>query len=153
MEDVRTAIVSVLSFAVLAAGCSGVTAHNQTNGFAKSIIGQPDKLDETPSTKLWEGEIGGKAVAYYRSKENGGFSDIIIVTEDALPKAYRSIRYCDRDSDRNVDLIDITIYRQGTGWNDVRIGGESVTTLKQANPTFHQLMDGIQKDRARQIDF
>lgn len=86
------------------------TQTSQGNTFVQNIIGQPMEFVGTEADKLWEGEIGGKWIEYFRSKENSNFKDVVIVTLDELPKTFGRIEYCDCDGDNSLDIVNIRMY-------------------------------------------
>jgi len=139
---------------IIIMGCASPDIQPSAKGtFIQNIIGQQPELSKDPSNKLWEGEIEGKQVTYFRPKAQKHFKDIVVVTQDDLPDNFRSIEYHDNDGDRNLDLINIKMYRAGDGWNDVRITDRNANTLQHANTKYNELMNTIIERRLQEIEF
>lgn len=135
-------------------GCSGTNIQPSENGeFIQNIIGQELEISKYSSNKLWEGEIEGKRVAYFRSQELNRLKNIVVVTKDDLPDNFRSIEYYDNDADRSLDLINIKTYREGDGWNDVKITAKNVNTLQHANTKYNELLNKIIDLHLNELEF
>jgi len=98
-----------------------------------NLINTPLEFVDDASQKLWEGEISGKRVTYFRTSDNSSFKDVVVVTQDRLPRSYRSMEYCDDDGDNSLDKVNIRIYKQGEGWSDIVISSSTQSTLGHAN--------------------
>jgi hypothetical protein len=138
---------------MLMLGCSGSGMKSADGVFMENMIPQKFELIEPHAIKLWEGDIEGKRVAYFRSKEDSTFRNVVVVTHDDLPDNFRSIQYCDSDGDRSLDLVKIKMYREGEGWKDIRITNRSMNTLDHANGAYHDLLEKIAVMRLKHIDF
>ncbi len=123
------------------------------DSFVQDIIGQDLKLVGPEADKLWHGKINGDEVSYFRSKEDNKFKDVVVVTQDGLPDIYRSIEYCDSDGDRNLDIINIKMYHEGKGWNDIEITSKNVTVLDHATIKYKELLKKIKSRRLSQLDY
>jgi hypothetical protein len=122
-------------------------------GLMQNFISQDVELVEPVDNKLWEGDIEGKRVTYFRSKENNKFKSVVVVTQDNLPDNFRSVEYCDSDGDWNLDLIKIKMYSESQGWKDIKITNGSVNTLNHAKSEYNNLLEQIVDKRLKQIDF
>jgi hypothetical protein len=135
-------------------GCGGTDIQSSEKGaFIQNIIGQELELAKYSSNKLWEGEIEGKQISYFRSKTQNSFNNIVVVTQDGLPDHFRSIEYYDNDGDKNLDLINIKRYREGEGWNDVKITAKNANTLRHANTKYNKLLNKIKDLRLDELEF
>jgi hypothetical protein len=135
-------------------GCGGTDMQSSDNGaFIQNIIGHQLELPKYSSNKLWEGEIEGKQVSFFRSKSQNIFKNVVVVTQDDLPDNFRSIEYHDHDGDRDLDLINIKRYSEGDGWNDLKITGKNVNTLRHANEKYNELLNKIIALRLKELDF
>jgi len=147
----RKAVVkSVLTYfsAVLILSCSGVdTRSAKSSSVVRNLINTPLEFIDNSSQKLWEGEIGGKWVTYFRSLDIVSPKDVVVVTHDQLPNSYRSMEYCDDDGDNNLDQVNIRMYKQGAGWSDIIIGSSTRSTLSHANVQYNELLEKINYKR------
>ena len=135
-------------------GCGGTDIQSSENGaFIQNIIGQKLELAKYSSYKLWEGEIEGKQIAFFRSKTQNRFKNIVVVTQDDLPDNFRSTEYYDYDGDQSLDLINIKMYREGDGWNDVKITDKNVNTLRHANTRYNELLNKIIAMQLEELEF
>jgi hypothetical protein len=135
-------------------GCGGTDVQSSDNGaFIQNMIGQELEVAKYSSNKLWEGEIEGKQVAYFRSITQDIFKNVVVVTQDDLPDNFRSFEYYDNDGDRNLDLINIKRYREGDGWNDFKITDKNANTLQHANTKYNELLNKIIDLQSKEIDF
>lgn len=142
----KTVVKSVLSFfsAVLILSCSGAdTRTARSSSVVRNLINTPLEFVDHTSQKLWEGEIGGKWVTYFRTGDIDSSKDVVVVTRDQLPEAYISMEYCDNDGDKNLDQVNIRMYKQGEGWSDIFIGSSTRATLSHANVQYNELMGKI----------
>jgi len=137
---------------IVVIGCAGMdTSEHRT--FIQNIIGRNPELSGESSRKLWEGEIEGQRVSYFRSRGQKNFASIIVVTQDHLPDNYRSIEYHDNNGDRNLDLINVKRYSSGDGWDDVTIADGDTHALKHANTQYNELLNKIIDLRMQEIEF
>ena len=149
---IRTLLLGGILIGIM--GCGGTDIQSSENGaFIQNIIGQELELAKYSSFKLWEGEIEGKQIAYFRSKAQNKFNNIVVVTQDDLPDNFRSIEYYDNDGDQSLDLINIKMYREGDGWNDVKITDKNVNTLRHANTKYNELLNKITALRLEELEF
>ena len=147
----RKAVVkSVLSFfsAVLILSCSGAdTRTAKSSSVVRNLINTPLEFVVHASQKLWEGEIDGKWVTYFRTVDSVGSKDVVVVTQDQLPNSYRSMEYCDDEGDNNLDQVNIRMYKQGEGWSDIIIGSSTRSILSHANVQYNELIGEINYKR------
>ena len=107
------------------------------------IIIPPMKLVGPDAVKLWEGMINKRSTAYFQSKKDRKVMDIIVATQDNLPKYFKRIEYLDSDRDGNLDLLKMEIYEMGRGWRYVGISRENKYGLEYANSHYKDLMEKI----------
>ena len=142
---VKSVLISFL--AVLILSCSGAdtrTAKSVT--VIHNLINTPLEFVDDTSQKLWEGEIGGKWVTYFRTVDSFSSKDVV-VTQDQLPDSYRSMEYCDDDGDNSLDQVNIRLYKQGKGWSDVIISSTNKSNLNHANVQYNRLIEEIHYKR------
>jgi hypothetical protein len=134
--------------AVLILSCSGANTRTaQSTSVVRNLINTPLEFVDNSSQKLWEGEIGGKWVTYFRTVNIVSSKDVVVVTHDQLPHSYRSMEYCDDDGDNNLDQVNIRMYKQGAGWSDIIIGSSTRSTLSHANVQYNELIGKINYKR------
>lgn len=140
----RMVLSFLLPLMVHATGC--VTAQDKplesippTHGIAipPILLAGPD------DAKLWEGEIEGRAVVYFRSERQGGASDVIVTTEDSLPEYFKRIEYLDKGSDGDLDMVRMRIYEKDRGWRNVGITRENKYGLAYAESQYRELMGKV----------
>ena len=149
---VRT-VLSCFS-AVLILSCSGADTRTAgSSSVVRNLINTPLEFVDNASQKIWEGEIGGKWVTYFRTVDIVGSKDVVVVTRDQLPNSYISMEYCDHDRDKNLDQVNIRMYKQGEGWSDIFIGSSTRSTLSHANVQYNDLMEKIHYKRSGYLSF
>jgi hypothetical protein len=140
-------VISCLS-AGLILSCSGAgTRYGTSESLIKNLINTSLEFVDDASQKLWEGEISGKRVTYFRTLDNSSFKDVVVVTQDRLPTSYRSTEYCDDDGDNSLDKVNIRMYKQGEGWSDIVISSSNQSTLGHANIQYNKLIGKINYKR------
>ena len=153
----RNAAVNSVLFcfsAVLILSCSGAdTRTARSSSVVRNLINTPLEFVDHTSQKLWEGEIGGKWVTYFRTGDIDSSKDVVVVTRDQLPDSYISMEYCDNDGDKNLDQVNIRMYKQGEGWSDIFIGSSTRSTLSHANVQYNELMGKINYKRSGYLSF
>jgi hypothetical protein len=134
--------------------CSGAdTRTAKSTTVVLNLINTPLEFVDNASQKLWEGEIGGKWVTYFRTVGIVSSKDVVVVTHDQLPNSYRSMEYCDDDGDSDLDHVIIRMYKQGVGWSDIIIGSSTRSTLSYANAQYKELIGKINYKRSGYLSF
>jgi len=152
-KAVVTSVLSCFS-AVLILSCSGADTRTAgSSSVVRNLINTPLEFVDNASQKIWEGEIGGKWVTYFRTVDIVGSKDVVVVTRDQLPNSYISMEYCDHDRDKNLDQVNIRMYKQGEGWSDIFIGSSTRSTLSHANVQYNDLMEKIHYKRSGYLSF
>jgi hypothetical protein len=133
------------------AGCvSAQIKTTKTETREHNIIIPPLKLVGPDAKKLWEGEIEGKLVAYFRSKKHGGIADIIVVTQDNLPKFFKRVEYLDKNGDGNLDSVIMKTYEIAKGWRDAGIIKDNKYGLGYAGTLYKELLIKIRIAQAKE---
>jgi len=152
-KAVVTSVLSCFS-AVLILSCSGADTRTAgSSSVVRNLINTPLEFVDNASQKIWEGEIGGKWVTYFRTVDIVGSKDVVVVTRDQLPNSYISMEYCDHDRDKNLDQVNIRMYKQGEGWSDIFIGSSTRSTLSHANVQYNDIMEKIHYKRRGYLSF
>jgi hypothetical protein len=138
----KTGLICFLTVLVLS--CTGVdTKSARSATIIHNLINTPLEFVNETSQKLWEGEIGGKWVTYFKTVDNFIFKDVVVVTKDMLPESYRSMEYCDDNGDSIVDKVNIRMYEQENGWSNVTINSDNKSILNHANVQYNKLIGEI----------
>jgi hypothetical protein len=148
--------VNVLGIMLIAliTSCSGMDKNSSKGDtFVQDIIALDLELVGPEADKIWHGKINGDEVSFFRSKEDNKFKDVVVVTQDGLPYNYRSIEYCDSDGDSNLDIINIKMYHDGKGWNDIEITHKNSAVLNHATIKYKELLKDIRSRRLSQLDY
>lgn len=154
MNCLRSVNVLGIMLIALVTSCSGMDKNSSKgDSFVRDIIGQDLKLVGSEADKLWHGRINGDEVSFFRSKEDNKFKDVVVVTQDGLPYRYRNIEYCDSDGDSNLDIINIKMYHDGKGWNDIEITNKDIAVLNHATIKYKELLKDIRSRRLRQLNY
>ena len=147
LRPVVTSVLSCFSV-VLILSCSGAdTRTAKSSSVVRNLINTPLEFVDHASQKLWEGDIGGKWVTYFRTVDITSSKDVVVVTQDQLPNSYRSMEYCDDDGDNDLDQVNIRMYKQGEGWSDIVISSSTRSTLSHANMQYNDLLGEINYKR------
>jgi hypothetical protein len=113
-----------------------------------NIVVPPLKFITPEDKKQWEGEINGKAVAYFRLVREGGSTDVVVSTLDKLPEYFKRMEYFDNGGDGNLDLMSMKIYEKEKGWRDVGITKDNKYGLAYADSQYKELMEKIKEAEA-----
>ncbi len=154
MNCFRSVNVLGIMLIALITSCSGMDKNSSKGDtFVQDIIAQDLELVGPEADKLWHGRINGDEVSFFRSKEDNKFKDVVVVTQDGLPYMYRSIEYCDSDGDSNLDIINIKMYHDGKGWNDIEITNKNAAVLNHATIKYKELLRDIKSRHLSQLDY
>ncbi|UCD35855.1 MAG: hypothetical protein JSU90_03215 [Nitrospiraceae bacterium] len=144
MTVCRMVLSFLLLFLATTAGCATAQEKPPVSSPSVHNIAIPPLLLAGPDdAKLWEGDVEGRAVSYFRSHREGGTSDVIVVTEDSLPAYFRRIEYLDKGGDGELDLVRMRIYEKDKGWRNVGITKENKYGLAYAESQYRELMGKV----------
>ena len=153
MRHVAACITLPFLLVVLLSACSAENYSTRLNSnFIQNITGR-SAVAEPPANKLWEGDIDGAQVSYFRSRSDGGFKNVVVVTRDRLPSTFRKVDYYDINGDSELDFMDIRMFSQSAGWSDVRISKRNPHAISLANGTYRKLLEKISGKRLSRLDF
>ena len=134
--------------AVLILSCSASDNRSaKSSSLIRNLMNTPFEHVDGASQKLWEGEIGGTWVTYFRTYDSDASGDVIVVTKDQLPTSYRCTEYVDDDGDTNLDKVNIRMYKHGVGWSNVHISSDNQSVLHHANTQYNKLVGEINYKR------
>ena len=131
---------------VLIAAAVSVSAEDTQKGHAAGehrILIPPVKFIAPENKKIWEGQIDGRRVAYFRAENDSEKKEIVIVTQDDLPKYFKRIEYLDKGGDRSLDLVEMNIYEKAKGWRRIGITKENKYGLGFAESQYKELLGKI----------
>jgi hypothetical protein len=123
-----------------------VSAEDRQKGHAveeHKILIPPVKFIAPEDKKIWEGQIDGRRVAAFRAENDNEKKEVVIVTEDDLPKYFKRIEYLDKGGDGALDLVEMNIYEKAKGWRRVGITKENKYGLGYAESQYKELLGKI----------
>ena len=140
-------IIAFMTALIAAAGSVSAedTQKGRTAGEHKILI--PPVKFAPEDKKLWEGEIDGRRVAYFRAENGKEKKEVVIVTQDDLPKYFKRIEYLDKGGDGSLDLVGMNIYEKAQGWKRVGITKENKYGLGYAESQYKVLLEKIKGQR------
>lgn len=144
---IRVALLTSAIFILLINVCCAGSQEDPDEIRARkhNIIIPSMKFVTPDDKKLWEGVIDGRVVTYFRQKKERGISDIIVSTQDSLPKYFKRIEYLDKGGDGNLDLVRMRIYEKAKGWRDIGITKDNKYGLRFADSQYKKLLEEIKK--------
>ena len=138
----------IILFVSLFAGCVSVQDRGNELPAATHNINIPAmRLVVPDNTKLWEGDINGRAVAHFRIETERDISDVIVSTRDALPEYFKRIEYLDSGGDGNLDMVRMDIYEKAKGWRHIGITKDNEYGLGYADSQYRKLREEIKKQQ------
>jgi hypothetical protein len=143
--------VIILMLFVIIVPVDGISAQKEPAQFPDkkhSILISPAKFVGPEDNKVWEGEIEGRVVAYFRLRKARGVSDAVVVTRDDLPEYFKRIEYLDRGGDGTLDAVLMKVYEKAKGWRDAGITKDNKYGIGYADTQYKELWGKIKKARA-----
>ncbi len=146
MNITRAFMALVMLLIVNNAGCvSAQEKLSESPAIKHNIIIPPMKFVTPDDKKLWEGEINGRVIAYFRLEKERGISDVVVSTQDNLPEYFKRIEYLDDGGDGNLDLMSMKIYEKDKGWKEVGITRDNKYGLAYADSQYKELLEKIKE--------
>jgi hypothetical protein len=142
--NIKRFIIAVMTVLIAAAGSVSAedTQNVRTAGEHKILI-PPVKFTGSEDKKIWEGQIDGRVVAYFKAENDNEKKEVVIVTQDDLPKYFKRIEYLDKGGDRSLDLVEMNIYEKAKGWRRIGITKENKYGLEFAESQYKELLGKI----------
>lgn len=110
-----------------------------------ATIGPPADFAASSVLKIWEGEIGDKKVAYFRSGKEQKVEEILVVIQDNMPLEFRRFEYFDKDCDGELNFVKIKTFREGGGWEKAEINENNKYALEFANAKFKEYLGKVKE--------
>ncbi len=148
MNITRAVLALVMLLIVNITGCvSAQVKSGELSSQKHDIIIPPAKFAGPHDKKIWEGEIDGRTVAYFRLRKEQGTADVIVVTQDDLPQYFKRIEYLDEGGDGDLDMVKMDTYETAKGWRGSGITRDHKYGLGYADTRYKELLSEIKNAR------